>query len=170
MSATTLDSLPSEIIVHIVIQLVGCDPRIDSCAYVYDPVPSALCLVSRRWKQIVTPLLYANYSYNSHPDKVDSLWRYARTVVNHPNLARKVRQVDFTTRELRHPHSFSNRVGFLRHLRDLYTANESWITRAYKQVGWDRPYYQNAFFTHCRDALESCGDLPDTEDQVALET
>ncbi|KAL2809648.1 hypothetical protein BJX63DRAFT_435024 [Aspergillus granulosus] len=80
-----------------------------------------------------------------------------------------VRQLDFTTKELRYPHRFPNRVDFLRHLKNLYATNEAWIIRAYKQIGWDRPHIQNAFFTHCRDALEANGELPDSLNRVALE-
>ncbi|CEN61702.1 hypothetical protein ASPCAL08352 [Aspergillus calidoustus] len=169
MAPTTIDSLPNELLNHIVVQLVGCDPRTDPCAYVYRRVPSALCLVSRRWKQVVTPFLYANFHYDGHPTKIESLWLFARTVVTRPALARLVRQLDLTTKGFQHPHGFPDSVAFLRHLRDLYTTNQESIKRAYKQVGWDRPYVQNPFFTHCRDALEASGELPDLSSEVTLE-
>ncbi|KAL3465412.1 hypothetical protein BJX64DRAFT_285356 [Aspergillus heterothallicus] len=170
MSALTFESLPGEIIVHIVILLLGYDPRTEPCAYMYDPVPSALCLVNRRLRQLVTPLLYANFTYNSNPQKIQSLWLFGRTLVEHPDLARLVRQVDFTSREIRFPHQFTGqREDFLRHLRDLYRRNLEWLVRAYRQAGWDQPYIHNAFFTHCRDALEAAGELPDPENLLTLE-
>ncbi|KAJ0418100.1 hypothetical protein BJY00DRAFT_194900 [Aspergillus carlsbadensis] len=169
MPATTIDSLPTELLNRIVVQLVGCDPRIDPCAYVYPRVPSALCLVSRRWKKVVTPFLYANFHYDGHPAKIETLWLFARTIVTRPSLARLVRQLDLTTKGFQHPHGFPDPVLFLRHLRDLYATNEEWFNRAYKQVGWDRPYVQNAFFTHCRDALEAVGELPDLSSETMLE-
>ncbi|KAL3441192.1 hypothetical protein BJX65DRAFT_314077 [Aspergillus insuetus] len=169
MAPTTIYSLPNELLNHIVVQLVGCDPRTDPCAYVYPGVPSTLCLVSHRWKQVMTPFLYANFHYDGHPAKIRSLWLFARTIVTRPALARLVRQLDLTTKGFQHPHGFPDPLDFLHHLRDLYTTNEDLIKHAYKQVGWDRLYVQNPFFMHCRDALEANGELPDLSSETTLE-
>ncbi|KAL4968114.1 uncharacterized protein BDV14DRAFT_197344 [Aspergillus stella-maris] len=152
-----IEDLPDEIWLNILCQMIGTNPDTDPYAYMFDSVPSELCLVNRRWNSFYTPFLYATVSFIYHLKQTKHIWLFLRTIVARPNLAQQVCQLALFNRgpelikdktrprfgiepsltSLHEYGTFAYRKAFLTGLQDLYRDNEDWLETAYQQAGWN---------------------------------
>jgi hypothetical protein len=69
----------------------------------FGSVDPALCLVNKQWNRIFAPLLYTQFQYHGNVNKLHTLWRFLRTLVESPRLAGYVQELWLTTSEILEP-------------------------------------------------------------------